>query len=164
SPLHYKIIPEIARKTGRTSMFGTDPFRAPYARPAESDDFSGLRFPVAAAEAVRPETRRICRGRFGPDSIQALAVADRPPGLAATTSSHGREGTVGRLLPGMRMRLEPVVGISEGGRLWLSGPNVMLGYMTAERPGELQKLEGEWHDSGDIVSVDREGFITIRGR
>jgi acyl-[acyl-carrier-protein]-phospholipid O-acyltransferase/long-chain-fatty-acid--[acyl-carrier-protein] ligase len=40
----------------------------------------------------------------------------------------------------------------------------MMGYMTADRPGELQPLEGGWHDTGDIVSVDREGFVTIRGR
>ena len=84
--------------------------------------------------------------------------------VAVNTATHGRDGTVGRLLPGMRMRLEPVEGIAEGGRLWLSGPNLMLGYMTADRPGELQPLEGEWHDSGDIVSVDREGFLSIRGR
>ena len=84
--------------------------------------------------------------------------------VAVNTATHGRDGTVGRLLPGMRMRLEPVEGIAEGGRLWLSGPNLMLGYMTADQPGELQPLEGEWHDSGDIVSVDREGFISIRGR
>ena len=84
--------------------------------------------------------------------------------VAVNTATHGRDGTVGRLLPGMRMRLEPVEGIAEGGRLWLSGPNLMRGYMTADRPGELQPLEGEWHDTGDIVSVDREGFISIRGR
>ena len=80
------------------------------------------------------------------------------------TATHSRDGTVGRLLPGMRMRIEPVEGIAEGGRLWLSGPNLMSGYMTADRPGELQPLEGEWLDTGDIVSVDREGFITICGR
>jgi acyl-[acyl-carrier-protein]-phospholipid O-acyltransferase/long-chain-fatty-acid--[acyl-carrier-protein] ligase len=84
--------------------------------------------------------------------------------VAVNTATHGRDGTVGRLLPGMRMRLEPVEGITEGGRLWLSGPNMMRGYMTADRPGELQPLEGDWHDSGDIVSVDREGFLSIRGR
>jgi acyl-[acyl-carrier-protein]-phospholipid O-acyltransferase/long-chain-fatty-acid--[acyl-carrier-protein] ligase len=61
------------------------------------------------------------------------------------------------------MKLEPVEGIAEGGRLWLDGPNMMTGYMSADRPGELQPLEG-WHDTGDIVSIDREGFITIRGR
>jgi acyl-[acyl-carrier-protein]-phospholipid O-acyltransferase/long-chain-fatty-acid--[acyl-carrier-protein] ligase len=84
--------------------------------------------------------------------------------VAVNTAIHGRDGTVGRLLPGMRMRLEPVEGIDEGGRLWLSGPNLTMGTMSAERPGELQPLTDGWHDTGDIVSVDREGFITIRGR
>ncbi len=40
----------------------------------------------------------------------------------------------------------------------------MMGYMTADRPGELQPLVNGWHDTGDIVSVDREGFISVRGR
>jgi acyl-[acyl-carrier-protein]-phospholipid O-acyltransferase/long-chain-fatty-acid--[acyl-carrier-protein] ligase len=84
--------------------------------------------------------------------------------VAVNSATHGRDATVGRLLPGMRMRLEPVEGIAGGGRLWLAGPNIMLGYMTADRPGELQPLEGGWHDSGDIVAIDREGFIAIRGR
>jgi len=61
------------------------------------------------------------------------------------------------------MRLEDVEGVSDGGQLWLNGPNLMMGYMTADKPGVLQPLEG-WHDTGDIVSVDREGFITIKGR
>ncbi|OWK20503.1 hypothetical protein AJ88_29465 [Mesorhizobium amorphae CCBAU 01583] len=83
--------------------------------------------------------------------------------VAVNTAIHGRDGTVGRLLPAIRMKLEPVEGIDDAGRLWLDGPNLMMGYMTADRPGELQSLDG-WHDTGDIVSVDRDGFITIRGR
>jgi acyl-[acyl-carrier-protein]-phospholipid O-acyltransferase/long-chain-fatty-acid--[acyl-carrier-protein] ligase len=145
-------------------MFGTDTFLAAYARTAESDDFSSLRFAVAGAESVRPETRRVWRERFGAEIIEGFGLTEAAPVVAVNTASHGRDGTVGRLLPGMRMRLEPVEGIPEAGRLWLSGPNVMLGYMTADRPGELQRLDGEWHDSGDIVSVDREGFLSIRGR
>ena len=90
-------------------------------------------------------------------------MTEASPVVAVNTAIHGRDGTVGRLLPAMRMKLEPVEGISGAGRLWLDGPNLMMGYMTSDRPGELQPLDG-WHDSGDIVSVDREGFITIRGR
>jgi acyl-[acyl-carrier-protein]-phospholipid O-acyltransferase/long-chain-fatty-acid--[acyl-carrier-protein] ligase len=164
SPLHYRIIPEVARKIRPTIMFGTDTFLAAYARTAESEDFSSLRFVVAGAEAVRPETRRVWRERFGAEIVEGFGLTEAAPVVAVNTASHGRDGTVGRLLPGMRMRLEPVEGIAEGGRLFLSGPNVMLGYMTDERPGDLQRLDGEWHDSGDIVSVDREGFLTIRGR
>ena len=55
-------------------------------------------------------------------------------------------------------------GIYEGGRLWIKGPNFILGYMTAERPGVLQPIGANMHDSGDIVAIDREGFVTIKGR
>ncbi|TPI38858.1 AMP-binding protein [Mesorhizobium sp. B3-1-6] len=163
SPLHYKIIPEIARKVKPTVMFGTDTFLANYARTAKDGDFSSLRFVVAGAEAVKPETRRTYRDRFQASIVEGFGLTEAAPVVAVNTAIHGRDGTVGRPLPAIRMKLEPVEGIAEGGRLWLDGPNMMMGYMTADRPGELQRLEG-WHDTGDIVSVDREGFITIRGR
>lgn len=164
SPLHYKLIPEIARKVRPTVIFGTDTFLANYARTAKDGDFSSLRFIVAGAEAVKPETRRVYRERFNAEIIEGYGLTEASPVVAVNTATHGRDGTVGRLLPGMRMRLEPVEGIPDAGRLWLSGPNVMMGTMAAERPGELQPLADGWHDTGDIVSVDREGFITIRGR
>lgn len=164
SPLHYKIIPEIARKVRPTVMFGTDTFLTAYARTAKEGDFSSLRFVVAGAEAVKPETRRIWRERFGAEIVEGFGLTEASPVVAVNTATHGRDGSVGRLLPGLRMRLDPVEGITEGGRLWLSGPNLMRGYMTAERPGTLQPLDKEWLDTGDIVSVDREGFLTIRGR
>jgi acyl-[acyl-carrier-protein]-phospholipid O-acyltransferase/long-chain-fatty-acid--[acyl-carrier-protein] ligase len=164
SPLHYKIIPEIARKVRPTVMFGTDTFLTAYARTAKEGDFSSLRFVVAGAEAVKPETRRIWRERFGAEIVEGFGLTEASPVVAVNTATHGRDGSVGRLLPGLRMRLDPVEGITEGGRLWLSGPNLMRGYMTAERPGALQPPDDEWLDTGDIVSVDREGFLTIRGR
>ena len=119
---------------------------------------------VAGAEAVKPETRKTWRERFGAEIVEGFGLTEAAPVVAVNSATHSRDGTVGRLLPGMRMRIEPVEGIAGGGRLWLSGPNLMRGYMTADRPGELQPLDGEWLDTGDIVSVDREGFITICGR
>jgi acyl-[acyl-carrier-protein]-phospholipid O-acyltransferase/long-chain-fatty-acid--[acyl-carrier-protein] ligase len=77
---------------------------------------------------------------------------------------HNKPGTVGRLLPGMRHRLEPVPGIEEGGQLQVQGPNVMLGYLKADAPGLLQRPADGWYDTGDIVTVDAQGFITIKGR
>jgi acyl-[acyl-carrier-protein]-phospholipid O-acyltransferase/long-chain-fatty-acid--[acyl-carrier-protein] ligase len=74
-----------------------------------------------------------------------------------------REGSVGRLLPGIAARLEPVEGITEGGRLCVRGPNVMLGYLSADKPGRIVPPEGGWHDTGDIVTID-DGFVTIKGR
>src|SRR5690606_33105368 len=50
----------------------------------------------------------------------------------------------------------------------VSGPNIMLGYLLAKNPGQLvppKSIYGDgWYDTGDIVDVDDEGFITIKGR
>jgi acyl-[acyl-carrier-protein]-phospholipid O-acyltransferase/long-chain-fatty-acid--[acyl-carrier-protein] ligase len=75
-----------------------------------------------------------------------------------------KAGSVGRILPGMEARLEPVPGIEDGGRLFVRGPNVMLGYLRAERPGVIEPPRDGWHDTGDVVAIDGEGFLSIKGR
>lgn len=165
SPLHYKLIPETAAKARPTIMFATDTFLAAYARTASDEDFASLRLVVAGAEPVRAETRRVWKERFGADIVEGFGMTEAAPVVAVNTATHSREGAVGRLLPGMRARLEPVDGIADGGRLWIAGPNLMTGYITPDRPGEIQRLaEDAWHDSGDIVAFDREGFLSVRGR
>jgi acyl-[acyl-carrier-protein]-phospholipid O-acyltransferase/long-chain-fatty-acid--[acyl-carrier-protein] ligase len=164
SPLHYRIIPAVAREIKPSIMFGTDTFLSGYARTAKDTDFASLRLIVAGAEAVRAETRRIYQERFGARIIEGFGMTETSPVAAVNSGSHFKDGTVGRLLPGMKLRLESVEGINEGGRLFVSGPNTMLGYMLSSEPGVLKPLEDDWHDSGDIVAVDDNGFIAIRGR
>lgn len=164
SPLHYKVIPQVAAKVKPTIMFGTDTFLSGYARTAKDSDFASLRFVVAGAEAVKKETRDIYRSRFDTLILEGFGMTEAAPVVAVNSATHASDGSVGRPLVGIDIRIEPVEGIESGGRLWVKGPNVMLGYMMADRPGELQPLIGEWHDTGDVVSLDREGFITIQGR
>jgi acyl-[acyl-carrier-protein]-phospholipid O-acyltransferase / long-chain-fatty-acid--[acyl-carrier-protein] ligase len=164
SPLHYKLIPQVAAKRRPTILFSTDTFLAAYAAAAGDGDFSSLRFAVAGAEPLRATTRRVWSERFGTPLLEGFGMTEAAPVVALNTATHGRAGAVGRLLPGMRMKLEPAEGISDGGRLWINGPNVMMGYMLSERPGVLQPVADGWHDTGDIVAVDREGFLTLRGR
>jgi acyl-[acyl-carrier-protein]-phospholipid O-acyltransferase/long-chain-fatty-acid--[acyl-carrier-protein] ligase len=64
----------------------------------------------------------------------------------------------------MTYRLEPIEGIEEGGRLHVAGPNVMKGYLLADRPGHLQPPADGWYDTGDIVAFDAQGFMRILGR
>lgn len=164
SPVHYRIIPAVAREVKPSIMFGTDTFLAGYARSAKDTDFQSLRLIVAGAEAVRAETRRIYHERFGAIIVEGFGMTETSPVAAVNSRCHSKDGTVGRLLPAMALRLEPVEGIEGAGRLFVSGPNVMLGYMLASEPGVLKPLEGGWHDSGDIVAIDENGFIAIRGR
>jgi acyl-[acyl-carrier-protein]-phospholipid O-acyltransferase/long-chain-fatty-acid--[acyl-carrier-protein] ligase len=164
SPLHYRIVPELIYQTGATILFGTDTFLAGYARSAHAYDFRTLRLVLAGAEAVKERTRQVYMERYGVRILEGYGVTETAPVLAMNTLMANRAGTVGRLSPLMEYSLTPVPGIDEGGRLSVRGPNVMLGYLRAENPGVLEPLVDGWHDTGDIVTIDAQGFIAIKGR
>jgi len=163
SPLHVKLIPPLIRDCGASILLATDTFVGQYARTAESGDLSGLRFIVCGAEKVREETHALIAERFGPIPVlEGYGATEASPVIAVNKPSDNRRGTVGGLVPGMRTRLESVPGIARGGRLYVSGPNVMSGYLNA--PGELEPPPGGWHDTGDVVEITDDGWITILGR
>ena len=164
SPLHYRIVPELIYQTNATVLFGTDTFLAGYARSAHPYDFHLLRLVLAGAEAVKERTRTLYMERFGVRILEGYGVTETSPVLAINTEMANRNGSVGRLQPLMQSRLEPVPGVAEGGRLFVRGPNVMLGYLRAEKPGVIEAPAEGWHDTGDIVAIDERGFIAIRGR
>jgi len=164
TPLHYKQIPALVRDSGATILIGTDTFAAGWGRMAEDGDFGKLRLVVLGAEKIKPTTRVLWRDRFGIELFEGYGATEAAPVVSANTPLYHKDGTVGRLLPGMSYRIEPVPGLDEGGRFWITGPNVMLGYMRDSAPGVLEKTPDGWHDTGDIVSLDAEGYITIRGR
>lgn len=164
NPLHYRIIPALAYDANATILFGTDTFLAGYARMAHSYDFYALRYIFAGAERVRDETRRTYAEKFGLRILEGYGATEAGPVIAVNTPMHFKAGTVGRALPGVELRLDPVPGIEEGGKLSIRGPNIMAGYLKADAPGVLQPPVDGWHDSGDIVTLDEAGFITIKGR
>ncbi len=78
-----------------------------------------------------------------------------------------RIGSVGQFVPGMEHELEPVPGIESGGILHVKGPNVMKGYLLYDNPGVIvppNSIRLGWHNTGDIVVIDEDGFVHIRGR
>ena len=118
----------------------------------------------AGAEPVKAATRMTYMEKFGVRILEGYGVTEAAPVIAINTPMYNKSGSVGKIMPGMEYRLDPVPGVDEGGRLYVRGPNVMSGYLRTEKPGVLEPLVDGWHDTGDVVSVDEGGFITIRGR
>ena len=164
SPLHYKIIPGLVYQTAATIMFGTDTFLTGYARAAHTHDFSSVRYIFAGAEKVKPETIRYWNEHFGVRIYEGYGATEASPVISLNCPLAASFGTVGMLLPSMTSRIKPVDGIAQGGRLFLRGPNVMKGYIDPQNPGAIIPPEQGWHDTGDIVTMDNDGFITIAGR
>ena len=164
SPLHYRIIPGLIYDTDATICFGTDTFLNGWARYAHPYDFYAMRYIFAGAEKVREETKRLFADRFGVRILEGYGATETAPVIGLNTAMHCRANTVGRLLPGVEHRLETIPGIDTGGRLHVRGPNVMLGYLLGTEPGVLHPVEDGWYDTGDIVAISPDGFVTILGR
>jgi acyl-[acyl-carrier-protein]-phospholipid O-acyltransferase/long-chain-fatty-acid--[acyl-carrier-protein] ligase len=164
TPLRPHEIVRRVKETAASILLSTDTFMSQYARVAEPGDFKFLRMAVCGAERVRDETRRLLRKKHALDPVEGYGLTETSPIAAANQPGDNRPGTVGRLMPGMQARLEPVEGIPDAGRLFVKGPNVMLGYIRPEKPGVIAPVEDGWHDTGDVASIDAEGVISIKGR
>ncbi|MBK9139947.1 MAG: AMP-binding protein [Verrucomicrobia bacterium] len=163
SPLHYRLVPGALYDRHCTIFLATNTFLNGYARRAHPYDFRALRYLFAGAEKVQEETARVWAQRFGVRILEGYGATECSPVISVNTPMAPKHGTAGRLLPGMDLRLEPVEGVADAGRLWVRGPNVMRGYLNPDADATFQALDG-WYDTGDIVSQDGEGFLTIRGR
>ena len=164
SPLQIKTIAKRIFKTKSTVLFATDTFLKQYMRASADGGLNSLRIAVCGAERVRDETRKIAWEKFNFEVLEGYGVTECAPVLAANQPGDIRSGTIGRMLPGIDARLEPVDGIEDAGQLWVRGPNIMKGYISDDKPGHVVPLEGGWYDTGDIVSIDKEGYFVIRGR
>jgi acyl-[acyl-carrier-protein]-phospholipid O-acyltransferase/long-chain-fatty-acid--[acyl-carrier-protein] ligase len=163
SPLHYRVIPTLIYDLDCTIFIGTNTFLNGYARKANSYDFRSVRLLVAAAEKLQEATANGWARQFGVRLLEGYGATECSPTLTVNTPIQPRFGTAGRFLPGIEYKLEPVEGVPEGGRLWVRGPNLMRGYLNPEANEKFLAGRG-WYDTGDIASVDEDGFVHILGR
>jgi acyl-[acyl-carrier-protein]-phospholipid O-acyltransferase/long-chain-fatty-acid--[acyl-carrier-protein] ligase len=171
SPLHYRVVPAVVYDKNCTVMVGTNTFLNGYARKAAPYDFQSVKFLVAGAEKVQEATAQTWARKFGIRLLEGYGATECSPVLCANNRIEAKFGSVGRFMPGMEWRLEAVEGVSEiapdghvvSGRLFVRGPNVMLGYLNADANAKFRELGG-WYDTGDLARIDEDGFVFLLGR
>lgn len=168
NPLHYRVISEVIYDRGCTTLLATSTFLAGYARFADQYDFHNLKYVIAGAEKLSPEVSLTYFEKFGIRILEGYGATETAPVISINTPMATKLGSVGKALPGLNVNIEKVEGIDNGGRLVVSGENVMLGYIYADNPGVLQTSPRQdnyrQYDTGDIVEVDEAGYISIQGR
>jgi acyl-[acyl-carrier-protein]-phospholipid O-acyltransferase/long-chain-fatty-acid--[acyl-carrier-protein] ligase len=163
SPLHYRVVPSVLYDRDCTVFISTNTFLNGYARKAHPYDFRSLCYLFSAAEKLQEATALVWSQKYGVRILEGYGATECAPCVSLNTPLETRSGSVGRLMPGMEYKLEPVEGVTEGGRLLVRGPNVMKGYLNTDANAKFLALEG-WYDTGDIVSADGDGYLHIRGR
>ncbi len=163
SPLHYRVIPAAFYDRDCTVFLSTNTFLNGYGRKAHPYDFRSMRYLFAAAEKLQESTAALWSQKFGVRILEGYGATECAPCISVNTPLSPRSGSVGRLLPGMEYKLQPVEGVEDGGRLMVRGPNVMRGYLNEDANAKFKSLDG-WYDTGDIIAVDTDGYLFVRGR
>ncbi|MBA4419200.1 MAG: AMP-dependent synthetase [Syntrophus sp. (in: bacteria)] len=169
SPLHYRIVPEMAYGQGCTILCGTNTFLGGYGKRANPYDFYSMRYIFCGAEGLSDTVFERYTKTFGIRVMSGYGATECSPIVSINSALQHEYGTVGMPLPGIEYKLVPVEGIDDKGgavgKLYVHGKNVMKGYLKNETANHKYLVEDQgWYDTGDIVEITGQGFIRIVGR
>jgi acyl-[acyl-carrier-protein]-phospholipid O-acyltransferase/long-chain-fatty-acid--[acyl-carrier-protein] ligase len=155
-------------------MMTTPTFLRIYLQKALPEQFGSLQCVLTGAEKLSKKLAEQFEDRFGIRPIEGYGVTECSPVIATSVpdvrkagifQAGSQRGTVGHPLPGVIVKVihpETFEEMSNGleGMLLVKGPNVMKEYL--KRPDLTAKsMNGDWYITGDIASIDSDGFIRI---
>ena len=177
NPLDARVVGGLVEKYGATFMVATPTFLQAYIRRCEPENFGSLEFVLAGAEKLPERIAQAFEDRFGIRPLEGYGCTECAPVVAVNTRDFrsagfrqvgAKRGKIGHPLPGISVRIEnpetgEVLGLDQPGLLWVKGPNVMQGYLgRPEKTAEV--LRDGWYNTGDIATVDEDGFLAIADR
>ncbi len=177
NPLDGRLVGQTVSQHQCTMLFATPTFLLMYLRRCEKEEFRSLNYVVVGAEKLKPQLADSFAEYFGIRPLEGYGATELSP-LAALNvpdvdidggrMQGTKAGSVGRPIPSIATKVvDPDTGQTlepgQQGVLWLKGSNVMKGYLN-----QLQKtaevMDNGWYNTGDVVVIDEEGFITITDR
>ena len=177
NPLDSRVIGALIRTYKVTMLLATPTFLNAYTRRCEPEDFGSLRFVMAGAEKLPERISIAFEDHFGIRPLEGYGCTECSPAVtvnrddfraAAFRQVGSKRGTIGHPLPGMAIKIvdpetQLPLGIDQPGLLLVRGPNVMRGYLgKPEKTAEV--LRDSWYNTGDIATVDEDGFLRITDR
>ncbi len=169
SPLHYRVVPEIAYDQSCTILLGTNTFLNGYSKKANAYDFYSLKYIFCGAEALSDSLFLKYAKTYGIRILSGYGATECAPVVSINNALEHEYGSVGKFLPGIEYKVVPVEDIDakngKTGRLYVKGPNVMKGYLKNDKANHKYLVEDQgWYDTGDIVELTDTGFLRIVGR
>ncbi len=177
NPLEAKIIGQLVYKYQPRFLIATPTFLQGFIRRCLPEEFSSLEYVVTGAEKLPTRVREAFKAKFGVEPLEGYGTTECAPAVSVNVPDYRvpgfyqkgtKHGTIGQAMPGVSVKVTDPdtgerLGIGESGVLWVKGPNIMKGYL-----GQPQKtaevLKDGWYNTGDIASIDEDGFITITDR
>jgi acyl-[acyl-carrier-protein]-phospholipid O-acyltransferase/long-chain-fatty-acid--[acyl-carrier-protein] ligase len=177
SPIDVAAIGELVRRYRITFLVTTPTFLQLYQRRCTPEQFSSLRVVLTGAEKLPSRLAQAFEDRFGIGPIEGYGVTECAPVVAVNCPDFraagyfqpaSRRGTVGQPLPGVSVKVVDPDSFASlppdtPGMLLVRGANVMKGYLGREDLTANAMHDG-WYITGDIATVDEDGFLTITDR
>jgi acyl-[acyl-carrier-protein]-phospholipid O-acyltransferase/long-chain-fatty-acid--[acyl-carrier-protein] ligase len=177
SPLDAKAIGALVSQYRVTFLLATPTFLQMYIHGCEPEDFGSLQFVMTGAEKLPDRVAQAFEDKFGIRPLEAYGLTECSPAVTVNTRDFraagfrqvgAKRGKIGHPLPAVTVRIvdpgsfQPLP-VGQAGLLLIRGPNVMKGYLgKPEKTSEV--LRDGWYVTGDVASLDEDGFLTITDR
>ncbi len=178
SPLDAATVGNAVEKFKLTLLLATPTFIQSYMKRCPPEQFRSLRLAIVGAEKLRHDILRkfveTTGGRmtlvegYGCTELSPIVSINVGRTIMELGQSIGKKGSIGVAMPGICVKIVDPVTREElpadtDGLMLVKGPTVMIGYLND--PAQTGRvISNGWYETGDIASMDNDGYITISGR